>query len=242
MFDSPIAREWAQIPFSVVDQPANRALAQRASRASRWCCSRIRAASLPLKKTLKTIAVIGPNADQWRRCCSATTTAFRPIRSRRCAEFARQLPRRDGPLRARLRSRRRLPGARPRSAERAARRPTVSAGLNGRVLLDAARSRARRSLTRVDSDDRRRTGTRARRASRHERRRLRRALDRHVPSAADRHLPARADRHDEVRALSRRQPRHALVLSDARRRVSRIRASSRRSRCSSRAATTTRFA
>lgn len=63
MFDSTSKVKWAQIPFSVVDQPANRALATRVARES-MVLLKNQNNVLPLKKTLKTIAVIGPNADQ----------------------------------------------------------------------------------------------------------------------------------------------------------------------------------
>jgi beta-glucosidase len=63
MFDSTSRVKWARIPYSVVDQPANRALATRVARES-MVLLKNRGNILPLKKTLKTIAVIGPNSDQ----------------------------------------------------------------------------------------------------------------------------------------------------------------------------------
>jgi beta-glucosidase len=65
MFDSPERVRWAQIPISVLDQPANRALALRTTRES-MVLLKNQGGILPLKKDLGTIAVIGPNADQWR--------------------------------------------------------------------------------------------------------------------------------------------------------------------------------
>ena len=65
MFDSPERVRWAQIPFSVLDQPAHRELARRVARESIVLLKNDRN-TLPLRKDLRTIAVIGPNADQWR--------------------------------------------------------------------------------------------------------------------------------------------------------------------------------
>ena len=63
MFDPPDSVRWAKIPFSVLDQPANRALALRAARES-MVLLKNRNNALPLRKDLRAIAVIGPNADQ----------------------------------------------------------------------------------------------------------------------------------------------------------------------------------
>ncbi|HEU4720140.1 MAG TPA: glycoside hydrolase family 3 C-terminal domain-containing protein, partial [Gemmatimonadaceae bacterium] len=65
MFDSPERVRWAQIPFSVLDQPAHRELARQVARESIVLLKNDRN-TLPLRKNLGTIAVIGPNADQWR--------------------------------------------------------------------------------------------------------------------------------------------------------------------------------
>jgi beta-glucosidase len=65
MFDSPEHVRWAQIPISVLDQPANRALALETARES-MVLLKNQGGVLPLRKNLGTIAVIGPNADQWR--------------------------------------------------------------------------------------------------------------------------------------------------------------------------------
>jgi beta-glucosidase len=62
MFDPPEAVPYARIPYSTVDSPAHQALALRAARESIVLLKNDRAI-LPLSKTLKTIAVIGPNAD-----------------------------------------------------------------------------------------------------------------------------------------------------------------------------------
>jgi beta-glucosidase len=65
MFDSPERVRWAQIPFSVLDQPTHRELARQVARESIVLLKNDRN-TLPLRKNLGTVAVIGPNADQWR--------------------------------------------------------------------------------------------------------------------------------------------------------------------------------
>lgn len=62
MFDLPEAVPYAQIPITVNDSPAHRALALEVARESMVLLKNANEL-LPLKKTLKTIAVIGPNAD-----------------------------------------------------------------------------------------------------------------------------------------------------------------------------------
>ena len=65
MFDPPDSIRWARIPFSVLDQPAHRALARQVTRESIVLLKNAGAPPLlPLRKNLRTIAVIGPNADQ----------------------------------------------------------------------------------------------------------------------------------------------------------------------------------
>jgi beta-glucosidase len=63
MFDDPSHVPYAQIPASVVDSPEHRALAQRAAQESLVLLKN--AGALPLRRDLTTIAVLGPNADQW---------------------------------------------------------------------------------------------------------------------------------------------------------------------------------
>jgi beta-glucosidase len=65
MFDPPERVRWARIPFSVVDQRSHRALAHQVARESMVLLKNERR-TLPLRKDLRTLAVIGPNADQWR--------------------------------------------------------------------------------------------------------------------------------------------------------------------------------
>ena len=65
MFDAPERVRWAQIPMSVLDQPAHRALARQVARESIVLLKNA-GSLLPLRKDLGTIAVIGPNADDWR--------------------------------------------------------------------------------------------------------------------------------------------------------------------------------
>jgi beta-glucosidase len=62
MFDPPESVPYARIPLEVNDSPANRELAARAARESIVLLKNEKE-TLPLRKDLKTIAVIGPNAD-----------------------------------------------------------------------------------------------------------------------------------------------------------------------------------
>jgi beta-glucosidase len=62
MFDPPEMVPYAQIPYSVNTSPAHRELSLRAARES-IVLLKNENDTLPLKKDLKTIAVIGPNAD-----------------------------------------------------------------------------------------------------------------------------------------------------------------------------------
>src|SRR5213078_4222173 len=65
MFDPPDSVRWARIPLRVLDQPAHRDLARQAAREAIVLLKNARGL-LPLRKDLRTLAVIGPNADQWR--------------------------------------------------------------------------------------------------------------------------------------------------------------------------------
>ena len=62
MFDPPEMVPWARIPYSVNDSEPHRELALQAARESIVLLKNEHGA-LPLSKNLKTIAVIGPNAD-----------------------------------------------------------------------------------------------------------------------------------------------------------------------------------
>jgi beta-glucosidase len=62
MFDPPAMVPYSKIPYSVVDSPAHRELALKTSEES-MVLLRNGDHLLPLRKDLKTIAVIGPNAD-----------------------------------------------------------------------------------------------------------------------------------------------------------------------------------
>ena len=63
MFDPPDRVKYAQIPYSVVDNVAHKKLAREVARKSMVLLKND--GVLPLSKNLKTIAVIGPNSDQW---------------------------------------------------------------------------------------------------------------------------------------------------------------------------------
>jgi beta-glucosidase len=61
-FDPPESVKYARIPYAVNDSPAHRALSLEAARAS-VVLLKNEGGALPLRKDLKTVAVIGPNAD-----------------------------------------------------------------------------------------------------------------------------------------------------------------------------------
>ena len=65
MFDPPAKVKWSQVPISVLDQPSHRELARVVARES-MVLLKNEGGALPLRKNLGSIAVIGPNADQWR--------------------------------------------------------------------------------------------------------------------------------------------------------------------------------
>jgi beta-glucosidase len=64
MFDPAEQVKYAQIPYSVVDSKEHRALALEAARKS-IVLLKNENNILPLRKDMGTVAVIGPNADQW---------------------------------------------------------------------------------------------------------------------------------------------------------------------------------
>jgi beta-glucosidase len=64
MFDPPEKVRYAQIPYSVVDSKEHKTLALEAAHKS-IVLIKNKDNILPLKKDIKTLAVIGPNADQW---------------------------------------------------------------------------------------------------------------------------------------------------------------------------------
>jgi beta-glucosidase len=63
MFDPPEMVKWTKIPYSVVDSKENHELAREATRKS-IVLLKNQNNLLPLKKDVRTVAVIGPNADQ----------------------------------------------------------------------------------------------------------------------------------------------------------------------------------
>src|ERR1700722_8993317 len=64
MFDPADSVKYAQIPYSVVDSKEHKQLALEAARKTIVLLKNDHRL-LPLKKDLKTLAVIGPNADEW---------------------------------------------------------------------------------------------------------------------------------------------------------------------------------
>jgi beta-glucosidase len=65
MFDPPSMVKYAQIPMSTLDSQPHRALARTVARESIVLLKNA-GGVLPLRKDLGTLAVIGPNADEWR--------------------------------------------------------------------------------------------------------------------------------------------------------------------------------
>ncbi|HEY4064046.1 MAG TPA: glycoside hydrolase family 3 C-terminal domain-containing protein [Puia sp.] len=65
MFDPADKVKWANIPYSVVDSKEHKQLALEAARKS-IVLLKNEHNLLPLKKNIGTLAVIGPNADQWQ--------------------------------------------------------------------------------------------------------------------------------------------------------------------------------
>ncbi|HCV43003.1 MAG TPA: glucan 1,4-alpha-glucosidase [Bacteroidetes bacterium] len=64
MFDPPEMVKYAQIPYDVVDSKSNKELALETTRKS-IVLLKNEGNVLPLKKNIGTVAVIGPNADEW---------------------------------------------------------------------------------------------------------------------------------------------------------------------------------
>jgi beta-glucosidase len=65
MFDDQSKVQWASIPIGDLDSPLHHAIALNAADQS-IVLLKNQGNTLPLSKGLKTVAVIGPNADQWR--------------------------------------------------------------------------------------------------------------------------------------------------------------------------------
>ena len=63
MFDAPEHVRWAQLPYRVLDQASHRELARQVARES-MVLLKNQGDVLPLRKDIRTLAVIGPNADQ----------------------------------------------------------------------------------------------------------------------------------------------------------------------------------
>ena len=125
MFDPPERVRWAQIPYSVNQSPEHDRLARRAAQESIVLLKND--GVLPLSRDIKTLAVIGPTADEvmsllgnYYGTPAAPVTILQGIR-------AAVGPNTQRALRARRRSRRR-----PRGAAR-------SAGHRSRSICDRSR-------------------------------------------------------------------------------------------------------
>ena len=87
MFDSADRVPWSRIPYRVVDEPSHRELARQVARES-IVLLKNQGGLLPLRKDLRALAVIGPNADQaamllgnYNGSPSDTITPLRGIRA-----------------------------------------------------------------------------------------------------------------------------------------------------------------
>jgi beta-glucosidase len=138
MFDPPEMVPYAKIPYSVNDSPEHRQLALEAARKS-IVLLKNDAHTLPLSKSLKTIAVIGPNADDpdvlvgnYNGEPSAPVTPLAGIQ-RKLAGGARVLYARGGDLAANL------PGFEtiPASALFSSEAPDAPHGLRGEYFASA---------------------------------------------------------------------------------------------------------
>jgi beta-glucosidase len=88
MFDSPDKVRWAHTPITELDSPAHRELALKTARESMVLLKNA-GGLLPLRKDVGTIAVIGPNADEWRMLLGnyngIPSDAITPLRGIRAA-------------------------------------------------------------------------------------------------------------------------------------------------------------
>ncbi len=138
MFDPPSMVKYAQIPYSVNDSPAHRQLALETARKS-IVLLKNEGGALPLSKSLKTMAVIGPNADDpevllgnYNGEPSAPVTPLAGIR-RKLAGGARVLYARGSDLAANLPSFETIPASALFTSDTPQRRP----GLNGAYYASA---------------------------------------------------------------------------------------------------------
>ena len=206
MFDPPDEGEMGEDPVHACStQPAHQRRSRGRSRASRSCCSRTSGNVLPLREDLGTIAVIGPNADQARMLLgnyngepSDPITPLRGIREARVEVDASD-------LRARRRSRRRIPGARRRAARACSRRPTASPGC-APSSSRAARLTGAPLFTPDRLDASTRTGRTAHRAPDMNPDDFGVRWTGTLTPPATGIVPPRPRRHDEVPAVPRRQP------------------------------------
>ncbi len=132
LFDPDSMVKYAQIPYSVNDSPAHRALALETARKSIVLLKNDNRA-LPLPKTLKTVAVIGPNADDaetllgnYNGTPTAPVTPLDGIR-RKLGAHARVLYARGSALAANMPVFEAIPASALFTTQTAERRPGLSA-------------------------------------------------------------------------------------------------------------------
>jgi beta-glucosidase len=148
LFDPPSMVKYAQIPSSVTDSPAHRALALETARKSIVLLKNENRA-LPLAKTLKTLAVIGPNADDpetllgnYNGTPTAPVTPLAGIR-RKLGSRTRVLYARGGALAANMPVFEAIPSSALFTSNGADRRPGLAAEYYASANFDGQRHRPR---------------------------------------------------------------------------------------------------
>jgi len=148
MFDPPSMVKYAQIPYSVNDSPAHRQLALKTARKS-IVLLKNEGGALPLSKALKTVAVIGPNADDpevllgnYNGEPSAPVTPLAGIR-RKLAGRARVLYARGSDLAANLPSFETIPASALFTSDTPQRRPGLTGAYYASADFDGRQHRPR---------------------------------------------------------------------------------------------------
>ena len=151
MFDPPDRVPYAKTPLTGIDSPEHRALALRSARESIVLLKNDKANSAAEASSVKTIAVIGPEADLVESL-KGIITARRRIPSRRCWHRAPIREARHDRLRAGIEARQRHAGAGPGDGLRPARAAdgaSLPGGLTGEYFINANFQGAP-ALTRTD--------------------------------------------------------------------------------------------
>ncbi|MBS1859537.1 MAG: glycoside hydrolase family 3 C-terminal domain-containing protein [Acidobacteria bacterium] len=148
LFDPPSMVKYAQIPYSVNDSPEHRALALETARKS-IVLLKNDSRALPLAKTLKTVAVIGPNGDDpetllgnYNGDPSAPVTPLAGIR-RKLGSGGRVLYARGSALAANMPALEAIPASALFTTNGAGRRPGLVAEYYATANFDGQRHRPR---------------------------------------------------------------------------------------------------